>query len=206
MNEKLYIVPELTPAGMRFDQPPADGGSEINHLLVEMFGWFSLKCARAINGACKDRDYNRALDQIEKARDEVMRSGLWSEAYSDLWVTAYVHIIDGRSRSAPRELDLQKHIRANLSAFIDGISVPVRSKGGKGLCDILVKLADGSECPVEVKLGKFDKAAKSQLRRYMEFYGAKRGFAIAATLAVELDPDMEFVPAGDWRQSLEGRA
>src|SRR3546814_1934785 len=62
---------------------------------------------------------------------------------------------------------IQHYIRDNLRSYIDGKSIPVRSKNGEGLCDLLIRI-NGADCPMEVKRHKFDRNAKMQLRRSEE--------------------------------------
>lgn len=55
-------------------------------------------------------------------------------------------------------------------------------------------LYNGCEfAPVECKLGQFDKKALKQIERYMNFYGCRKGFAVAASLNIDLPPEIKFI-------------
>src|SRR3546814_13532787 len=66
--------------------------------------------------------------------------------------------------------------------------------------DLLIRI-NGADCPMEVKRHKFDRNAKMQLRRYMDFYQAPIGYAAAPALTTTLDPDMIFVDVSGWKDA-----
>src|SRR3546814_4695997 len=126
--------------------------------------------------------------------------GFWSPAHGTLWLALYLHVIDGMMKCAAGEMAIQHYIRDNLRSYIDGKSIPVRSKNGEGLCDLLIRI-NGADCPMEVKRHKFDRNAKLQLRRYMDFYQAHIGYAAAQALTTTTDPDMIFVDVSGWKDA-----
>lgn len=58
--------------------------------------------------------------------------------------------------------------------------------------DVWVK-KNGENIPVECKLGDFDKKALKQIQRYMDFYSAKEGIAVAKNLKCELPQNVLFI-------------
>src|SRR3546814_6623663 len=72
--------------------------------------------------------------------------GFWSPAHGTLWLALYLHVIDGMMKCAAGEMAIQHYIRDNLRSYIDGKSIPVRSKNGEGLCDLLIRI-NGADCP-----------------------------------------------------------
>jgi hypothetical protein len=55
-------------------------------------------------------------------------------------------------------------------------------------------LKDDLMIPVEVKLNSFDKKAKKQLLRYMEFYKCRKGIAVGKELTTEISENIQFIP------------
>lgn len=197
MNDNSLTIADLHPRQFARTPLDAEEAREINQLLAQMFGWFSLECARAL-GALHQTGYDPAIEILEAAYKKVNEQGLWSEAHLNLYTGVSFYLADWRIRSAPGELDLQKHIKENLSQYLSGEAIPIRGKNGKGLCDLLIR-ANDADCPMEVKLHRFDRKAKEQLRRYMDFYKAPIGYAAAPVLETVLDHDMIFIDVSGWK-------
>lgn len=209
MNDNPYIIPDLMPEGFVCNISD-EASDEFNELLLAGLGRFALRGARIIEAIGGNTDeagriipakieaFSNALDELDAAKASLRQAGIWASAYDTLWLAMYLHVIDGMLKCAPGEMALQQHLRDNLRAYIDGESVPVRSKNGEGLCDLLIR-KNGADCPMEVKLHKFDRSAKEQLRRYMDFYQAPVGYAAAPALTTTLDPDMIFVDVSGWK-------
>lgn len=210
MNDNAYVIPELLPEGAVCNIKDEDS-DEFNTLLLAGLGNFALICARAIdaiggntteNGRivpAKIQEFSTALDELDAAKARFRQVGVWSTAHATIWLAIYQHVIDGMVRCAPGEIALQRHLRDNLGLYMDGESIPVRSKNGEGLCDLLIR-KNGMDCPMEVKLHKFDENAKKQLRRCMDFYEAPIGYAAAPALTTMLDHDMIFVNVSGWKE------
>jgi hypothetical protein len=62
--------------------------------------------------------------------------------------------------------------------------------------DLWVK-KNGQMLPCEVKMGSFRKKDVKQLSRYIDFFGAKYGYAIGSSCTVALPRNIEFVQASD---------
>jgi len=59
---------------------------------------------------------------------------------------------------------------------------------------------NGELIPVECKLSDFDTKALKQLARYMTFYHAEHGIAVARNLTIELPDNIEFIPFSDFTE------
>lgn len=210
MNDNFYLIPDLiprhwAPASWPSSDFDSDGADEMNRLMVQNLGWFALRVSRIVReahsafrtGVALRDAIDKSLEDMETLDRAMRETGFYSDAHRDTWYPAYLYLIDARCRSSVSEMDLQRHIRENLSDYIQGESVPPRPKDYEGLCDLLV-VVNGSDCPMEVKLHKFDHKAKKQLRRYMNFYDAPIGYAAAPLLTTELDPDMIFIDVSGW--------
>ena len=94
--------------------------------------------------------------------------------------------------NAPCEDDVTKYFLLNLKTFIpDGMLMKPVSDA-RNIPDFYVSIG-GIMCVGEVKLDKFTKKSKRQLRRYMEHYKTKHGYAVACDLTTSLDSDMSFI-------------
>lgn len=88
--------------------------------------------------------------------------------------------------------DVHPSFSAALSRVYPGaVAVPVHRREDR-MCDFLLDFS-GDLVPVEIKKGKFDRKAVTQLRGYMEAYEARRGIAVGDVLAAPLRPGMEFI-------------
>jgi len=91
------------------------------------------------------------------------------------------------------EADVQKYFILNIDKFIpNGKIINGKKSNAKHIPDFYI-IVDGFLCVGEIKLNKFTEKSKSQLRRYMGFYNAKYGYAVASSLNTSLDTDMSFI-------------
>lgn len=106
---------------------------------------------------------------------------------------AFIGATQSRIARHSHELRLaQPYFSANIGTLLPNAVLLNEKKLVGGLCDFLV-MVDGEKRPVEVKRDVFDRAAMTQLRRYMNVYGSSHGYAAAPSIACELDSDMTFI-------------
>lgn len=153
-------------------------------------GVFAAECIEAIEVAA---NFSDAVARLRRADNVRLDDGWHDIAFYKL----HFHMITAAYKMhGINEHSLQRWVRENIGTLIPGavqIPLPKKASRGGGLCDVLVNIK-GDICPVEVKLVPFGKAAVSQLRGYMDFYGSSRGFAVAPRLSVALPADITFVP------------
>ena len=159
-----------------------------------MLGLFTKRMLRAL----EEPTYRRAHDRAAVERKTFLQTfGFYPDHSSDVEMAILTTI---HHDLRPTEYDLQGWVRENIATLVPGSAcVPIREKAGQGRCDLLLSLG-GEDVPVEVKLLGFGNTAVRQLRRYMNFYGAKRGLAIATRLDAELPSDMTFVCIRGWEE------
>ena len=91
-----------------------------------------------------------------------------------------------------RERDIQDHFFENLQQFLPGSKKVCVKNHSLHIPDGFVEI-DGCVYPVEVKLKEFTAASVRQLLRYMDFYGAKGGIAVAPKLRSPLPGNIQFI-------------
>ena len=90
------------------------------------------------------------------------------------------------------EYHYQRLFKKYAPVLIPGCEVVSVPSDKHNIPDAWIEL-DGENCPVEVKCLNFDAKALSQLQRYLDAYGAKRGVAVATNLKVDLPQNIIFI-------------
>lgn len=84
------------------------------------------------------------------------------------------------------EFDVHRDFWERLEEYIPGATRLEKKSDRKHMPDGWIRL-NGEDIPVEIKRDSFTVASKRQLHRYMSFYEAKKGVAVAADFKVPLD-------------------
>jgi len=148
------------------------------------FSLFCKKVARALRAA--SREEARAI--MRQAETDAVNEGMWSDDHAEISSAAWADIA---RQFAVDEYAVHDHIERNLQKYVPGAALS-KAKGPKGLCDFLL-IVNGEPVPVEVKRSNFTKKSVAQLRRYMDYYNANKGIAMARRLTAELEDGMTFI-------------
>ncbi|MCK8787625.1 hypothetical protein M0638_24980 [Roseomonas sp. NAR14] len=136
-----------------------------------------------------------AMKALDEAARMLVKVGVWDEA-APLWVAVHAYMLRMHDHHCDRRHGEISHyhplFKANVEILIPGATLIPVSGHPEGRCDFLVEV-QGQIRPVEIKRDKFDRRAKDQLRRYIEFYEADHGYAAAPSLACTLDAEMTFI-------------
>lgn len=131
------------------------------------------------------------LDGNLKKLDEIREKySIGKLMYFDLMLTEYTMFL--YKQACPREKDVHTWFKREGWKKLDGYK-PVRKKSDSGNIPDAWLEHNGDFVPVEMKLNSFDNSALSQLNRYVDFYGASEGVAVADNLTCELPNNITFV-------------
>ena len=124
--------------------------------------------------------------------DWSINTGIWNEFFTHSSCAFQTAAWEQHRMECDEIEGIHPLFRKRISDLSPGAKIIKEAKPPNGLCDFLVKV-DGEKRPVEIKAGFFKKDGVIQLRRYMNFYKASIGYAVAKSLKCELPSDMIFI-------------
>lgn len=169
---KLVLNPEFKTEVVFFDERVP--------LQIELLAYRTLALAiqKAINAEEKSFFAEECYDMINKVSSYFPHDGgLVSDLFSTMECAALQFVTDVWNQSQYERAMYGKILPLIKETFIDAKEVYPELKKGHHP-DMFIE-SGGRVIPVEVKRGKFDNKAISQLRRYMDVYESEVGIGVA---------------------------